>query len=79
VASGGVLGLDRAQHLLPVDAVTRVDDRVHIEPSHEQVHRCGEYVSQPRQSPTCEEVYRHYGYSPFWAANHVRTYFLRLP
>ncbi len=79
VASGGILGLARTQRLLPVDAVTRVDDLVHIEPSHEQVHQCAEYRSSPTPSSNLDDIYHHYGYSPFWASNHVHPRFLRLP
>lgn len=43
VASGGLLGLPRVRRLIPVGAVARVDDRVHVVVSHEQVHRFAEH------------------------------------
>ena len=77
VASGGILGLVRTRRLVPVDAVTRVDDRVHIELSHEQVHRCVEFDPAPATLVTHDEVYSHYGYLPFWGPDYAPPYFLR--
>ncbi|GAW52248.1 MULTISPECIES: PRC-barrel domain-containing protein [unclassified Nocardioides] len=77
VASGGQLGLARVRRLLPVDAVTRIDDRVHIEVAHEDVHSGAEYRPGVGPSPRYADVYAHYGYSPYWDASYVSPYFLR--
>lgn len=66
VATAGFVGLPRSWRLIPVEAVTRVDDRVHIEASHEQVHRCPPYQPGPASTSTYDEVYDHFGYPPLW-------------
>lgn len=38
VVSGGVLGLAPHETLLPVEIIVKVDDRVHIDRSHAEVH-----------------------------------------
>jgi sporulation protein YlmC with PRC-barrel domain len=38
VVSGGVLGLDTRTRAIPIEAVTRVDDRVHVD-----LHRAAAY------------------------------------
>lgn len=77
VASGGILGLDRTRRLVPVDAVTEVDDQVHIEASNETVHHSAEYDPGIIAAPAYREVYGHYGYPPFWRPGYVNPYFLR--
>jgi sporulation protein YlmC with PRC-barrel domain len=62
VASGGILGLRRSRRLVPVDAVTQVDDEVHIEANHEHVHHSAEYDPELMPQPAYDEVYEHYGY-----------------
>ena len=79
VASGGIVGLARIQRLVLVEAVTRVDHQVHLGASHEQVHRGAELTSEALLAPVLDEVYRHYGYSPFWAPSQLPPRFLRLP
>jgi sporulation protein YlmC with PRC-barrel domain len=65
VASGGVVGLVRMRRLVPVEAVTRVDDVVHIDVSHVQVHRA-EYDPDLAPSLAYQQMCTHYGYPPFW-------------
>jgi sporulation protein YlmC with PRC-barrel domain len=76
VASGGILGLAHTKFLVPVDAVSRVGDVVHIEASHEQV-RGAAYASNLEPSQAYDEVCRHYGYLPFWATGYIEPPFLR--
>lgn len=38
VVSGGIFGLARSKVLIPVEAVTKVDDRLHVDRSHADVH-----------------------------------------
>lgn len=77
VTSGGLLGLGQTSHLLPIDAVTRVSDEVHVETPHEQVHRAGPYTPEPVSAPLFDQVYRYFGYVPFWAPDYVPPYFHR--
>jgi sporulation protein YlmC with PRC-barrel domain len=79
VASGGILGLGRTRRLVPVDAVTWVDDVVLVEASHERVHCCSEYHPGRAPSPRFEEVYAHFSYLPFWGPSYAHPYFLRRP
>jgi len=67
VAAGGFLGLGEAKFLIPVDAITKVDDKtVHVDQTREHV------ASGPRYDPELinvrhlSDVYGHYGYSPWW-------------
>ena len=76
VASGGMLGLTRTKVLVPVDAVSRVDDLVHIEVSHQHI-RSAAYASNLKPSQAYEEVCRHFGYLPFWAPGYIDPPFFR--
>jgi sporulation protein YlmC with PRC-barrel domain len=74
VESGGLLGVGGEERLLPVDAVTRVDeDAVHVDQTRERVHEA------PRYDPELEDatayltgLYGYYGYVPFWTVGHPR-------
>jgi sporulation protein YlmC with PRC-barrel domain len=72
VASGGVLGIGETEVLVPVEAISRIDETgVHL--AHE-----GEQVSgAPRYDPTLvhdraywETVYGWFGYTPYWGPMH---------
>jgi sporulation protein YlmC with PRC-barrel domain len=78
VTSGGLLGLGLTKRLIPVDAVTRVDEQVHIEALHTQVHSA---ESDPTLDLTraYHEMCTHYGYGPFWGAGYVNPYLLGGP
>jgi hypothetical protein len=39
VVSGGIFGLARSTVLIPVEAVTKVDDRLHVDRTYAEVHR----------------------------------------
>ncbi len=76
VASGGLQGLGRTCHLLPVDAVTNVGDSIQVETTHEHVHAAEHHLGVMRP-PRYEQAYRHFGYLPFWEKGYVDPYFLR--
>lgn len=78
VTSGGLLGLGLTKRLIPVDAVTRVDDQVHIEALHTQVHSA-ESDAAHDPTPAYHEMCTHYGYGPFWAPGYVHPYLLGRP
>ncbi|MBZ5740645.1 PRC-barrel domain-containing protein [Nocardioides mangrovi] len=77
VASGGVLGLAVRRVLVPVETVTRVADRVHLDRSSGVVNalladRTAQPPGPPAQRPTAPgpgclaELYALFGVTPFW-------------
>ncbi len=68
VAEGGLLGFGERTFLIPVDAITRIDENhVHVNQSRDRV------VESPAYDPTLVydqsyygSVYGHYGYAPYW-------------
>lgn len=70
VKSGGLLGLGGALHLVPVDAVTRVEENaVHVDLVRDHVR--GAPVYEPRLDDAegyYSDVYDYYGYRPYWNA-----------
>ena len=79
VASGGFLGLGETKRLVPVDAVTEVDDVVHVEPSREEVHGALEFDPALEPWPDFEGVYSAYGYTPFWGPGYINPRFFQRP
>lgn len=77
VTSGGFLGLGETKRLVPVDAVTAVEDEVHVEPSRERVHGTREFDPELEPRPDLESVYGQYGYAPFWAPGYVGPMYVR--
>jgi sporulation protein YlmC with PRC-barrel domain len=87
VTSGGILGLAPTQRLIPVDAVTRVDDRVHVDQSRGSNHGDSSPLETGQQAncdleladapPPYAEVYADYGVAPFWAMDYITPYFHR--
>jgi sporulation protein YlmC with PRC-barrel domain len=78
VQSGGFLGLGAKTLHIPVDAVTRIhDDHVHVDQTREHVGGTPDYDPDvvveegDAEGGYYEGVYRHYGYSPFWAPGYV--------
>jgi sporulation protein YlmC with PRC-barrel domain len=65
VVSGGVLGLDTTERLVPVEVVAKVDDRVRVARS------CAEITALPSGGPAPADpvsfaaVYGDYGLTPF--------------
>ncbi len=66
VASGGILGMGKDKRLVPVEAIARVSDDVHLHRTHEDVHEGAEYDPALADPPGYAEVYDYYGYPPFW-------------
>ena len=75
VVSGGILGFAADRTLLPIETVTKVDDRVHVDRSYAEIqdHRAHgaatgttqEHAPDPVE-PTVEQAYAAYGVMPFW-------------
>jgi len=73
VGTGGFLGIGGRRFLIPVDAVSRVDDeRVHVDQTRERI------VGAPAYDPdlTYDQdyyggLYGYYGYAPYWGPGYV--------
>jgi sporulation protein YlmC with PRC-barrel domain len=68
VGSGGFLGLGEHKSLIPIDAVTSVDER-HVYIDRSRDHVAAAPVYHPHIVATdlyLNDVYEHYGYSPPW-------------
>lgn len=66
VGSGGFLGIGETKRLIPVEAVTSIDDKVHVDTSRDQVSGSPEY--DPKLEHAADyfgSLYGHYGYTPF--------------
>ncbi|MCC3765100.1 PRC-barrel domain-containing protein [Glycomyces sp. TRM65418] len=74
IGSGGFLGLGKKQVLVPVDAVTRIDDEhVYINRDREEVASGPGYdpelMPEPDR-PYYEGVYGYYGFMPYWGTGY---------
>lgn len=72
VGSGGFLGLGEKKQLIPVDAVVKIDEKVHI--AQDRGHVAGAPAYDPdlvSAADYYEELYGYYGYPPFWAAGYA--------
>jgi sporulation protein YlmC with PRC-barrel domain len=77
VLSGGILGLGATERLVPVEAIIRVDDRVHLDHPHVGAADRGRDRVDPAAGPAFADVYERYGVVPFWTVGYVAPYFLR--
>lgn len=73
IGSGGFLGIGEEKVLVPVDAVTHVDDdRVHIDRDRTQVAGGPDYDPElTYQRDYYSGVYGYYGFGPYWAPGYV--------
>jgi sporulation protein YlmC with PRC-barrel domain len=72
VGAGGFLGIGKQKVLVPVDAVTRVDDAVHIDRNRQHVAAGPVYDPELVIAPTdAADLYAHYGCTPYWGAGYV--------
>ncbi len=73
VASGGFLGLGKEKSFIPVDAITRItDDEVRLDQTRDRVAGAPSYDPElVDQRPFHEDVYGHYGYTPYWGAGYA--------
>lgn len=73
LAAGGFLGLGERKFMVPVDAVTRVQDgEVHIDQTRERVTGTPEYDPEVAEEQYWGDVYDYYGYTPYWGPGYVR-------
>ncbi|MEP7764318.1 PRC-barrel domain-containing protein [Sanguibacter sp. 25GB23B1] len=74
VTSGGFLGIGQEKVLIPVDAVTRIDDQVHVSTSRSHVEGSPGYDPElAAASPLTYYggLYGYYGMGPYWGQGYV--------
>lgn len=74
IASGGFLGIGKEKRLIPVDAVTEIDERIHINQDRGLIASGPGYDPELKpipERPDIEAIYGHYGVMPFWGAGYV--------
>jgi sporulation protein YlmC with PRC-barrel domain len=73
VEHGGLFGVGVTPLFIPVETVERVtDDVVGIDQSRRSVAEAPEYDPELIDGDEhMTELYRHYGYAPYWATGHV--------
>jgi sporulation protein YlmC with PRC-barrel domain len=72
VGAGGFLGIGEQKLLVPVDAVTSVDDRIHIDQEQPQLSDAPVYDPSLIEEPDYyENLYSYYGYPPHWSSGYV--------
>lgn len=71
ISSGGFLGLGETKFLIPVDAITRInDDEVVIDQTRQHLARAPRYQPELVDAKYLSETYDYYGYSPYWGAGY---------
>jgi len=81
VASGGFLGMGTTEVLIPIDAITTIDDvGVRINQTHEHVARAPSYDPTLVTDRTYHgNLYAYYGYAPHWESGHRYPSYPRNP
>jgi len=80
IANGGFLGFGKTRVLVPVDAITRVDKwTVHIDRHRDHVVAAPPFNPELIDIPYLDQVYEHYGMTPFWSAGYVYPLFPYYP
>lgn len=71
VGSGGFLGIGKQRVLVPVDAVTGVDDVVHVDEDRDHVAQGPGYDPDlTLQRDIVAGLYDYYGLMPYWSAGY---------
>ncbi len=73
VAVGGFLGIGEKTFLIPIDAITKIDeDHVHVDQSREHIIEGPEYdPALVKDEGFWEQSYGHYGMTPFWGTGYA--------
>jgi len=77
VASGGFLGIGQTKFLLPVEAISRISaDTVYVNQTRQYIAGAPAYDPDLIHEHAGEggyygDVYRHYGYPPYWGPGYV--------
>ncbi len=80
VAAGGFLGLGETKFLIPVHAITTLDDKVvHVDQTRDHVASGPRYDPELMDEPHLGDVYGYYGYAPWWRAGYSYPVFPYYP
>ncbi len=73
VAHGGFLGIGEDHFLVPVDAITKIDDdHVHVNRQRKDLGRAPGYLPElAEKADYYEGVYGWWGYGPYWASGYA--------
>jgi sporulation protein YlmC with PRC-barrel domain len=72
VSSGGFLGFGTTTFLIPVDAITRVDEgHVYVVQTREHITGGPRFTPELVQEPDWEGAYGYYGYMPYWGRGYI--------
>ncbi len=72
VASGGFLGMGKSKVLIPVEAISKIEDHVvHVDQTRERIASAPDYDPELVDDQYYESLYGYYGYQPFWGAGYV--------
>lgn len=72
VGAGGFLGIGEKQFLIPVDAVTRIDDdNVWINQNKSKIIGSPNYQPDLVSENYYNDLYGYYGYSPYWTPGYT--------
>ena len=72
VGAGGFLGIGEKKFLIPVDAVSRIDeDNVWINQSKTQIIGAPAYQPDLVGEDYYDQLYGYYGYSPYWSPGYT--------
>ena len=75
LASGGFLGMGQQKSLIPVDAITRVEDeRIVVDQERAKIAGAPAYDPQLEEIPDrdfYEGIYGYYGYPPYWTPDYM--------
>lgn len=68
---GGILGIGERHWLVPVEAVSRVDeDAVHLRQDRAKLEGAPAYQPDLLHRPHYEDVYGYWGYAPYWGGSY---------
>jgi len=76
VASGGFLGIGETKFLLPVEAITRIsEDTVYVNQTRQHIIGAPAYdpdlIHEDAGEGYYGDVYKHYGYPPYWGPGYT--------
>ena len=72
VAAGDLFGLGRGRTLMPLEAITRISDRVvSIDQTHQHLAAAPRYNPDLMAQEDVGHLYRHYGLLPYWQPGYV--------
>lgn len=81
IAHGGFLGLGESRILIPVDAITRIDnDVVHVNQTREHIGSAPNYDPElVVENEYYNRLYDHYGMVPFWGQAYAYPFYPLYP